>query len=175
MVTLIEGNIVHQEVESIVNAANNSLLGGGGVDGAIHQAAGPGLLKECREIGGCPTGEARVTLGYQLSCHWVIHTVGPIWSGGGKGEENLLANCYRNCFAIVKERSIKSVAFPSISTGVYRFPKQKASKIALLQTKKFLATATTQDNLERITFVCFSQEDLSIYRESYSDIFPGSA
>ncbi|MFH1480952.1 MAG: O-acetyl-ADP-ribose deacetylase, partial [Pseudomonadota bacterium] len=130
-VQIVEGDITKQEVDAIVNAANTSLLGGGGVDGAIHRAAGPELLEETRKIGGCPTGEARVSKGYKLHAKWVIHTVGPIWAGGNRNEENLLASCYRNSFKAAQDLGIKSVAFPSISTGAYGFPLERATEITM--------------------------------------------
>lgn len=157
----MEGDITQLEVDSIVNAANSSLLGGGGVDGAIHRAAGPELLEECRTLGGCPTGEARITRGYKLPAQWVIHTVGPVWHGGGHDEDGLLANCYRSCFAIAEERGIKSLAFPSISTGAYCFPIERASRIALGETRDFLGRS---GHVQRVIFVCFGQHDYGVYQ-----------
>jgi O-acetyl-ADP-ribose deacetylase (regulator of RNase III) len=136
---VVQGDITRQQVDAIVNAANNSLLGGGGVDGAIHRAAGPLLLQECRAIGGCPTGEARITGGYNLPARFVIHTVGPVWYGGSNGEDELLARCYRSCFSLVVAHGIRSVAFPSISTGAYGFPIARASRIALKEIGTFLS------------------------------------
>ena len=159
-IEIVRGDITAQKVDAIVNAANTSLLGGGGVDGAIHRAAGPELLEECKTIGGCPTGEARITKGYKLPARWVIHTVGPVWHNGKRREDELLANCYRNSFALVQKHSIKTIAFPSISTGVYRFPIERACGIALGQAKNFLSKNTT---VKKITFVCFSQKDYDIY------------
>jgi O-acetyl-ADP-ribose deacetylase (regulator of RNase III) len=130
-VQIVQGDITKQGVDAIVNAANTSLLGGGGVDGAIHKAAGPELLEETRKIGGCPTGEARGSKGYRLPAKWVIHTVGPVWTGGHKNEEELLASCYRNSFAAARELGVKTIAFPSISTGAYGFPLQRATEIAM--------------------------------------------
>ena len=135
---IVEGDITSMEVDAIVNAANTSLLGGGGVDGAIHRAAGPELLAETRKIGGCPTGEARVTEGYRLPAKWVIHTVGPVWSGGDKNEDRLLASCYKNSLDLAVEVGAKTIAFPSISTGAYRFPLDRAIKIALKEVELFL-------------------------------------
>jgi len=167
-VQIEEGDITKQQVDAIVNAANNSLLGGGGVDGAIHRAAGPQLLEETRKIGGCPTGEARVSKGYSLSAKWVIHTAGPVWKGGHKNEEGLLAGCYRNSLKAAVERGAKTVAFPSISTGAYGFPLNRATEIALKETKEFLETNKT---LEGITFVCFGEKALKIYQETYMRVF----
>jgi O-acetyl-ADP-ribose deacetylase len=157
-IELIQGDITHQDVAAVVNAANNSLLGGGGVDGAIHRAAGPELLEECRQIGGCPTGEARVTRGYNLKAEWVIHTVGPVWKGGNQNEDRLLASCYRNCLDLAKDLTLDSIAFPSISTGVYRFPVERAAGIAFREISDFL-----QQNVmpEKVVIVCF---DESTYR-----------
>jgi len=137
-IEIVEGDITKMEVDAIVNAANTTLLGGGGVDGAIHRAAGPELLEEIRGIGGCPTGEARVTKGYRLPARWVIHTVGPIWAGGSNNEDTLLASCYHNSLKAAVEIGAATVAFPSISTGAYRFPLERAVRIALRETKSFL-------------------------------------
>ena len=167
-IKIVEGDITKQEVDAIVNAANTSLLGGGGVDGAIHRAAGPELLEETRQIGGCPTGEARVSKGYRLPAKWVIHTVGPVWAGGNKNEETLLAGCYKNCFAAAKELGAKTIAFPSISTGAYRFPLDRATEIALNETKKFLETDET---LEKVLFVCFGQPVFKTYQDTLVRIF----
>lgn len=167
-IAIIEGDITKQAVDAIVNAANTSLLGGGGVDGAIHRAAGPELLEETRKIGGCPPGEARISHGYRLPAKWVIHTVGPIWSGGGKNEDQLLSRCYRNCFKASKELGISSIAFPAISTGVYRFPLQRATEIAMMETKIFL-----QENSppQTVLFVCFGEETLLTYQRVFESIF----
>ena len=161
--TIVGGDITRQRVEAMVNAANTTLLGGGGVDGAIHRAAGPGLLEECRTLGGCPTGEARITGGYNLHATWVIHTVGPVWNGGGRSEEELLARCYRSCFALVEEHAMKSVAFPSISTGAYRFPVERAAGIAVAEMTAFLERNAT---VERVLVVCFLPEVSAAYREA---------
>ena len=169
-VQIVEGDITKQEVDAIVNAANTSLLGGGGVDGAIHRAAGPELLEENRKIGGCPTGEARVSKGYKLPAKWVIHTVGPIWAGGNRDEENLLANCYRNSFKAARDLGIKSVAFPSISTGAYGFPLERATEITMEETKNFLETDKTLTN---VVFVCFGETVLNTYKEVYKRVFGG--
>jgi O-acetyl-ADP-ribose deacetylase (regulator of RNase III) len=167
-IKIVEGDITEQEVDAIVNAANTSLLGGGGVDGAIHRAAGPELLEETRKIGGCPTGEARVSKGYRLPAEWVIHTVGPVWKGGHKNEENLLTACYKNTFKAAQELGIKSIAFPSISTGAYGFPLDRATEIALTETKRFLEGSTT---LEEVVFVCFGEKALKTYQDAYGRIF----
>lgn len=158
----IQANIVKLEVDAIVNAANRTLLGGGGVDGAIHRAAGPGLLEQCRLLGGCDTGQAKITTGCRLPAKFVIHTVGPVWSGGGKGEADLLAGCYRNSLEIAFERGLKSIAFPAISTGVYCFPKKKAAEIAVKTVKDFLLSHQLP---EKILFVCFGDDDFKIYEE----------
>ncbi len=159
----LSGDITRLEVDAIVNAANETLLGGGGVDGAIHRAAGPELLAECRTIGGCPTGEARITKGYRLQARHVIHTVGPVWRGGGDDEERLLAGCYRASLALAAGHGLRSVAFPAISTGVYGFPKPRAAGIAVAETRGFLAADRT---IERVLFVCFDAETLALYERA---------
>lgn len=167
-IDILEGDITKQEVDAIINAANTSLLGGGGVDGAIHRAAGPELLKETRTIGGCPTGEARTSRGYRLPARWVIHTVGPIWRGGDKDEEELLARCYQSCFQEALRLGAKTIAFPSISTGAYGFPLERATEIALTETKKFLET---DNSVLKVVFVCFGQRVLEVYNEAFAHIF----
>lgn len=159
-IELIQGDITKIETDAIVNAANRSLLGGGGVDGAIHRAAGPGLLEECKALNGCETGEAKITKGYNLSAQFVIHTVGPVWHGGLNNEPELLASCYRNSLSLTMENNCKSIAFPNISTGVYRFPKEKAAKIAVHEVRKFLSE---NDLIEKVVFVCFDEENLRLY------------
>jgi O-acetyl-ADP-ribose deacetylase (regulator of RNase III) len=167
-IEIIIGDITSQAVEAIVNAANSSLLGGGGVDGAIHRAAGPELLKECRKLRGCKTGEAKITKGYNLSAEFVIHTVGPVYSGKYPTEEaELLRNCYRNCIRIANERGLQSIAFPSISTGAYGYPIDKACRTALQTVKEELERNTT---LERVIFVAFSFSDYREYQEAYLEI-----
>lgn len=161
-IELVLGDITQMDVDAIVNAANESLLGGGGVDGAIHRAAGPQLLEECRAIGGCPTGEARITKGYNLKAKYVIHTVGPIWQGGHYNETVLLRNAYINSLILARQQGIKTIAFPNISTGVYRFPKLSAAKIAIRAVEEFTAK---NDIPERVLFVCFDQENFNIYKE----------
>ena len=159
-ITLFQGDITTLAVDAIANAATNSLLGGGGVDGAIHRAAGPGLLAECRGIGGCPTGEARVTGGYDLPAKHVIHTVGPVWHGGTANEDALLASCYRNSLDVAAARGLRTVAFPSISTGLYAFPKERAAKIAVRQV---LESLDAHPGIENVCFVTFSDRDHAIY------------
>jgi len=159
-IKVVQGDITKQEVEVIVNAANNSLLGGGGVDGAIHQAAGPELLEECRKLKGCPTGEAKITRGYRLPAKWVIHTVGPIWRGGNFKEDEYLANCYQSCFTLAEKYLLETMAFPSISTGAYRFPLESATKIAVTETVNFLK----RNNLVKIIlFICFNNRVYDCY------------
>lgn len=164
MIQLIQGDITRLVVDAIVNAANSSLLGGGGVDGAIHRAAGPSLLEECRKIrnrqGGCETGEAVITSAGNLPSRFVIHTVGPVWNGGEQNELQLLRNCYENSLALAVKNKVQTIAFPNISTGIYRFPKQLAAEIAISTVKEF----TSNDMLEKVIFVSFDQENYAIYK-----------
>ncbi len=166
-IEIVLGDITELDVDAIVNAANNSLLGGGGVDGAIHATAGPGLLEECRGLGGCKTGQAKITGGHGLPARWVIHTVGPVWRGGGHGEDELLASCYRNSLSLAAERGIRTIAFPSISTGAYRFPLERAADIAILEIVKFLEKETS---IEKVTMVCFSDMVRSAYENALMDV-----
>jgi len=154
-IELLDKDITTLQVDAIVNAANNSLLGGGGVDGAIHRVAGPELLAECRTLKGCATGDAKITEGYKLPATYVIHTVGPIWKGGNQGEPELLASCYRRCFELAAEYNIRTIAFPAVSTGVYGFPKAQAAEIAIRETRQALAD---NPNLEKVVLVCFNEE-----------------
>ena len=158
---IMEGDITRLQVDAIVNAANTSLLGGGGVDGAIHRAAGPELLEECRALSGCKTGEAKITRGYRLPAKWVIHTAGPVWHGGTQCEDELLADCYRNSLELAAKHSIRSIAFPGISTGAYRFPLERAANIALRETSNFL---TENPAVEKVIFVCFGTEAFQLYQ-----------
>ena len=167
-IEIIEGDITKMEVDAVVNAANTSLLGGGGVDGAIHRAAGPELLAETRTLGGCPTGEARVTKGYKLPARWVIHTVGPIWSGGKKDEDRLLANCYKNTCKAAVQIGAATLAFPSISTGAYRFPLERAISIALRETKAFLQA---DQSIKKVFFVCFGSEVHGKFQTAFEALF----
>ncbi len=157
----ITGDITELAVDAVVNAANTSLLGGGGVDGAIHRAAGPGLLQECRGLGGCEPGGVKITSGYNLPARYVIHAVGPVWRGGRNGEPELLASCYRNALQLALARGLGSIAFPCISTGAYGYPQAEAAAIAVKTAREFLAGGYAMD----ITFCCFSRPDLEIYRE----------
>ncbi len=160
-ISIVRGDITRQEVDAVVNAANTSLLGGGGVDGAIHAAAGPGLLEECRKLKGCPTGEAKITRGYNLPARWVIHTVGPIWRGGTQQEDESLARCYRNSLRLAKERGIRSIAFPSISTGAYGFPLERASRIAVREIRDFLEHNAMP---ETVLIICFDKRTQIVYQ-----------
>lgn len=161
-IEIIKGDITQLEVDAIVNAANKTLLGGGGVDGAIHRAAGPGLLEECRTLGGCPTGNARITSAYNLPSKFIIHAVGPVWRGGQHREEQLLADAYRNVLWIAENTKIKSIAFPNISTGIYGFPKDLAARIAISTSSAFLSASKY---IERLIFCVFDQENEEIYRQ----------
>jgi O-acetyl-ADP-ribose deacetylase len=167
-IEIVDGDITQQQVDAIVNAANNSLLGGGGVDGAIHRAAGPELLAECQALHGCPTGAAKLTKGYKLPAKYVIHTVGPVWHGGDSHEEQMLENCYRNSLQVALQHGIKTIAFPSISTGVYGFPIERAARIALRTVKAFLEK---EAGLQRIIFVCFGNRDFQLYQRAANEIW----
>ncbi|HTY63421.1 MAG TPA: O-acetyl-ADP-ribose deacetylase [Acidobacteriota bacterium] len=166
-IEIVLGDITQQQVDAIVNAANTSLLGGGGVDGAIHRAAGPLLLEECRKLHGCATGAAKQTKGYNLPATWIIHTVGPVWRGGNRDEDRLLADCYRHCLDIAREGGIRSIAFPAISTGVYGFPADRASRIAMNEIKRHLAQNALP---EKVIIVCFDSRTYEIYTNLCPDI-----
>jgi len=157
----VRGDITALDLDAIVNAANTTLLGGGGVDGAIHRAAGPELLAECRTLGGCKAGKAKITRGYKLPARFIIHTVGPVWSGGGRGEAEVLAGCYRNSLQLAVENGIKTIAFPAISCGAYRYPVSEAAQIAVETTRKFLAS---NDKIDKVIFVVMNDEILDAYR-----------
>ena len=161
-IEIIQGDITKQNVDAVVNAANTSLLGGGGVDGAIHRAAGPQLLDECRALNGCETGDAKITKGYQLPARWVIHTVGPVWRGGDHHEEELLVRCYQKCFTLAEKQVVTTIAFPSISTRAYRFPLERATQVAIAETRRFLESSAS---VRKLLFVCFSQQVYDCYQQ----------
>lgn len=156
---IVRGDITQRNVDAIVNAANSSLLGGGGVDGAIHRAAGPELVHACRILAGCATGNAKATPGFRLPAKWIFHAVGPVWNGGSRGEPEKLASCYRRCFELAREHDVKSIAFPAISTGIYRFPKEPATEIAVREAREHADAA----GVERVEFVCFDEATAAIY------------
>jgi O-acetyl-ADP-ribose deacetylase (regulator of RNase III) len=159
-IRIVKGDITTLDVDAVVNAANTTLLGGGGVDGAIHYAAGPELLEECRRLKGCPTGEARITGGYRLPARWVIHTVGPVWKGGARNEAALLASCYQNSLRLAVEASLKSIAFPAISTGAYAYPLKEATEIAIREVQRFTQQS---EMLQEVVFCCYSGEHFATY------------
>ena len=166
-IQVVEGDITRQRVDAIVNAANSTLLGGGGVDGAIHRAAGPELLEECRTLGGCPTGQAKITKGYKLPAKWVIHTVGPVWRDGKHGEDELLARCYRSCFSLAEQHGVQTIAFPSISTGAYGFPMERAARIAARESKAFLGR---NSSVSQVLLVCFGKSAFEIHTRALNDV-----
>ncbi len=168
-IEILKGDITKLQVDAIVNAANNSLLGGGGVDGAIHRAAGPKLLEECRGLGGCETGEAKITKGYNLPAKYVIHTVGPVWRGGKNNEDELLGNAYANSLKLAKKNDLKTIAFPGISTGVYAFPLERAADIAIKEVSEFLKN---DDTVEKVVFVQFSDKAYKLYEEKLLQSIP---
>jgi len=166
LIKIFQGDICNYEGDAIVNAANKTLLGGGGVDGAIHFSAGPKLLEECRKLNGCETGQAKITLGYNLKSKYVIHTVGPIWHGGGMNEDNLLKECYKNSLLLAVKNSIRKIAFPCISTGAYGFPFERASKIALNTIYEFL---NSESSIEEVSIYCFSDKDYKLFNDVFYD------
>jgi O-acetyl-ADP-ribose deacetylase (regulator of RNase III) len=166
-ISVLKGDITKLKLDAIVNAANESLLGGGGVDGAIHRAAGPDLLAECRKIGGCPTGSARITKGYRLPASHVIHTVGPVYRGGGRGEAELLASCYHSSLSLLKEHNLKTAAFPCISTGVYSYPQNEACRIAVATVAEWLAE---NELPQAVSFCCFLEEDRRLYEAECAEL-----
>jgi len=167
-VQVLRGDLTRQEVDAIVNAANSGLRGGGGVDGAIHRAAGPELKAECRALGGCDTGDAKITRGYRLKARHVIHAVGPVWSSGGKNEEALLAGCYRSALDLAAENTLTSIAYPAISTGIYRFPADLAARIAVGTVASEIAARPR--GMERVVFCCFSAESAEHHKEAFADL-----
>jgi O-acetyl-ADP-ribose deacetylase (regulator of RNase III) len=166
-IVVLEGDITRYRVDAIVNAANSSLLGGGGVDGAIHRAAGPELLAECRTLDGCPTGQAKITKGYRLPAKWVIHTVGPVWRGGNQGEDEFLAACYRHSLELAVRHGIRTVSFPAISTGTYGFPLERATRIAVTEVKHFLEG---EPSIEQVVFVCFGRQAYEYYVKTLNSL-----
>lgn len=168
LVELVQGDITRQDTDAIVNAANSTLLGGGGVDGAIHRAGGPAILEECRRLGRCPTGDAKITTGGNLKARFVIHTVGPVYHGGTSGEAGLLARCYRRSLEIAVEHGLQSIAFPSVSTGAYRYPVREAARVALSSVKEFLETAST---LRLVRFVLFDEATCRAYEEAMEELW----
>ena len=171
-ISLVREDITLLDVDAIVNAANNSLLGGGGVDGAIHRAAGPQLLAECRGLGGCETGDAKITNGYNLKARWVIHTVGPVWRGGGHGEEELLARCYQRSLELAQLHNVRTIAFPAISAGVYGYPMAQAAQIAVTQVMDHLQG---ESSLDRVILVCFNDRAEQAYSRALQEAFPTSS
>lgn len=161
VIEIVQSDLTQLDVDAIVNAANNTLLGGGGVDGAIHRAAGPQLLSECVTLGGCPTGEARITKGYKLQAKFVIHAVGPVWNGGSQNESDLLASCYLKSLSLAVENNCTSIAFPNISTGIYGFPKELAADIAIHTVRSFIST---NKSIRKVLFCCFDEENYLIYK-----------
>ena len=166
-IEIVFGDITKQKVDAIVNAANTTLLGGGGVDGAIHHAAGPELLAECKNLNGCKTGEAKITKGYNLPVKFVIHTVGPIWEAGNNGEDQLLTNCYNNSLKLAVDNQIKTIAFPAISTGVYGFPLERATQIAIKTTANFL---NSDESIKKVIFICFDKKTYQTYENILASI-----
>jgi O-acetyl-ADP-ribose deacetylase (regulator of RNase III) len=169
LIRAIKADITTLAVDAVVNAANTTLLGGGGVDGAIHHAAGPELLEECRRVGGCPTGEARITRGHRLPARWIIHTVGPVWKGGDRGEAALLASCYESSLRVAAENNLRSIAFPAIGTGAYAYPLKLATTIAISSVRRMTSQG---DSFDEVVFCCYSGEDLAIYKRILRD--PGA-